>query len=116
MDLARRGDSVPNHVALNHTEKVVLRYRLIPEGGMLTPPAQLPEEIRRDNFGSTYKRLHRKQPSLTIVPGNNAFPIHPTQHRSLTPREAARIQTKRSRGPQPWNDRISETRPSDGSV
>ena len=28
-----------------------------------------------------------------MVPGNNAFPVHPKLHRSLTPREAARIQT-----------------------
>ena len=28
-----------------------------------------------------------------MVPGNNAFPIHPYLDRSLTPREAARIQT-----------------------
>ena len=27
-----------------------------------------------------------------MVPGNNAFPIHPTLPRSLTPREAARLQ------------------------
>lgn len=45
-------------------------------------------EIRRSNFGSTYKRLHRERPSLTIVPGNNALPVHPTLDRSLTPREA----------------------------
>ena len=28
-----------------------------------------------------------------MVPGNDAFPIHPTLDRSLTVREAARIQT-----------------------
>ena len=28
-----------------------------------------------------------------MVPGNNAFPVHPTENRSLTQREAARIQT-----------------------
>ena len=28
-----------------------------------------------------------------MVPGNDAFPIHPTLNRSLTVREAARIQT-----------------------
>ena len=28
-----------------------------------------------------------------MVPGNNAFPVHPYLHRSLTPREAARIQS-----------------------
>jgi DNA (cytosine-5)-methyltransferase 1 len=84
---------VPNHSPLRHSDRVIARYRLIPEGGMLPPIDQLPAEIRRQNFGSTYKRLSRKTPSLTIVPGNNAFPVHPTLHRSLTPREAARIQT-----------------------
>ena len=92
-DLARKGEEVPNHITLSHSERVVMRYKLIPEGGRLPPPDELPAEIRRGNFGNTYKRLHRKQPSLTMVPGNNAFPIHPTLHRSLTPREAARIQT-----------------------
>ena len=92
-DLTRRGPRVPNHVALNHSEKVISRYRLIPEGGMLPPPDLLPKAIRRSNFGSTYKRLHRRRPSLTIVPGNNAFPVHPVLDRSLTPREAARLQS-----------------------
>ena len=92
-DLAKKGSEVPNHIALVHSEKVVARYKLIPEGGRLPPPEELPPEIRRGNFGNTYKRLHRKKPALTMVPGNNAFPVHPTLHRSLTPREAARIQT-----------------------
>lgn len=93
MDLAGKEDDVANHGALKHSDKVTARYKLIPEGGMLPPPDQLPPEIRRQNFGSTYKRLHRDAPSLTIVPGNNAFPVHPTLDRSLTPREAARLQT-----------------------
>lgn len=93
-DLAGLGpDEAPNHVPLRHTEKVIGRYRLIPEGGMLPPPDEIPAELRRQNFGSTYKRLHRDRPALTIVPGNNALPVHPVLDRSLTPREAARIQT-----------------------
>lgn len=92
-DLANKGTEVPNHIVLFHSETVVARYRFIPEGGMLPPPDQLPKDIRRQNFGSTYKRLHRDFPSLTIVPGNNALPVHPTLDRSLTPREAARLQT-----------------------
>ena len=92
-DLVRKGPEVPNHIPLEHSERVIARYQLIPEGGRLPPPEELPIEIRRSNFGNTYKRLHRKKPSLTMVPGNNAFPVHPTLHRSLTPREAARIQT-----------------------
>lgn len=93
MDIADVGaSSLPNHIALRHSEKVLQRYRLIPEGGRMPPPQELPPEIRRRNFGNTYKRLHRQRPSLTLVPGNNAFPIHPTEDRSLTPREAARLQ------------------------
>ena len=92
-DLAQNSKPVSNHSVLSHSERVVARYKLIPEGGRLPPPHELPEEIRRNNFGNTYKRLHRHQPSLTMVPGNNAFPIHPVLHRSLTPREAARLQS-----------------------
>ena len=93
MDLAGKENNFPNHIPLNHSAKVIRRYEFIPEGGRLPPSNQLPEDIRRNNFGNTYKRLHRKKPALTMVPGNNAFPIHPTLNRSLTPREAARIQT-----------------------
>ncbi|MFL2569985.1 MAG: DNA cytosine methyltransferase [Flavobacteriales bacterium] len=92
-DLINENDSFPNHIPLNHKEIVLARYKLIPEGGKLPPPEQLPPKIRRKNFGNTYCRLHREKISTTMVPGNNAFPVHPTLDRSLTPREAARIQT-----------------------
>lgn len=92
-DLVDKGEEVPNHIALNHSEKVVRRYELIPEGGKLPKPENLPEDIRRKNFGNTYTRLSRSELSSTIVPGNNALPVHPILNRSLTPREAARIQT-----------------------
>lgn len=81
-----------NHVALKHGEINVKRYSLIPEGGRL-PEDQLPPELYRKNFGNTFKRLHRDKPSLTMVPGHNAFPIHPWLNRSLTVREAARLQS-----------------------
>lgn len=85
-------DEKINHVALKHGEKQIKRYALIPEGGRL-PEDKLPPELYRKNFGNTFKRLHRDKPSLTMVPGHNAFPIHPWLNRSLTVREAARIQT-----------------------
>lgn len=85
--------SAANHTPLRHGEKVIARYKLIPEGGRMPPPQDLPPDIRRRNFGNTYKRLSWSKPSLTLVPGNNAFPVHPEEHRSLTPREAARLQT-----------------------
>jgi DNA (cytosine-5)-methyltransferase 1 len=40
-----------------------------------------------------FKRLDRNKPSNTLVPGHNAFPIHPWLDRALTVREAARLQT-----------------------
>lgn len=81
-----------NHVALKHGEINIRRYSLIPEGGRL-PEDKLPPELYRKNFGNTFKRLHRDKPSLTMVPGHNAFPIHPWLNRSLTVREAARLQS-----------------------
>ena len=92
MDLKDK-DNFPNHIKLKHSDIVIQRYKLIPEGGKLPPPEQLPKEIRRKNFGNTYNRLDRYKNAPTMVPGNNSFPIHPTLHRSLTPREAARIQS-----------------------
>lgn len=92
-DLVDKGEEMPNHIALLHSDKVIRRYKLIPEGGKLPKPEELPEDIRRKGFGTTYVRLHRDKLSPTIVPGNNALPVHPILDRSLTPREAARIQT-----------------------
>jgi len=91
-DLAGMENKLENHVPLNHGDINIQRYKYIPEGGRL-PEKELPKNLFRKNFGNTFKRLHRYKPSLTIVPGHNAFPIHPWLHRSLTVREAARIQT-----------------------
>ncbi len=91
-DLADENVVANNHSALNHGEINIRRYALIPEGGRM-PEDKLPPELYRKNFGNTFKRLDRNQPSLTMVPGHNAFPIHPWLNRSLTVREAARIQT-----------------------
>ena len=60
MDLVGKSDDFPNHISLNHGDKVLERYRLIPEGSGLPSPEDLPLEIRRKNFGNTYTRLHRK--------------------------------------------------------
>ena len=92
MDIAKKTGKIPNHEPLNHGWKNIERYKLIPEGERM-PEDKLPQEIYRKNFGNTFKRLDREKPSLTMVPGHSAFPIHPTENRSLTVREAARLQT-----------------------
>jgi DNA (cytosine-5)-methyltransferase 1 len=87
------------HVPMNHKPLQVERYKRIPEGGRLDI-ASLPGELRKGyrtdevkNFSHVFKRLDRRKPSNTLVPGHNAFPIHPWLDRALTVREAARLQT-----------------------
>ena len=103
MDLVGQENQFPNHVPMNHNDIVKKRISLIKEGEGI-PDAGLPEDVaqgsRSDytdntikNFSHVYRRLSRTKPATTMVPGHNAFPLHPTEDRSLTVREAARIQT-----------------------
>jgi len=102
-DLVGKENEVPNHVPMKHNKTVAARIACIKEGEGI-PKEGLPEEVaygsRSDyvnneikNFSHVYKRLSRFRPATTMVPGHNAFPLHPTEDRSLTVREAARIQT-----------------------
>jgi len=87
------------HVPMNHKPLLVERYKYIEEGSKLDVsklPKALKSGYRTDevkNYSHVFKRLHRNRPATTMVPGHNAFPIHPFLNRSLTVREAARIQT-----------------------
>lgn len=104
MDLVELSeDEIPNHVPLKHKEIVSERMSYVKEGSKLNIedlPPRLLKATRVDsktgkvkNYSHIYKRLHRDLPANTLVPGHNAFPIHPTLNRTLTVREAARIQT-----------------------
>ncbi len=103
MDLVGKENEVPNHVPLQHKPIVAARYGYVKEGCKLDLndlPPELAVATRKDsktgkvsNYSHVFKRLDRKKPSTTMVPGHNAFPIHPTLNRTLTAREAARIQT-----------------------
>lgn len=103
MDLMGKENQVPNHVPLEHKPIVAARYGYVKEGCKLNVedlPPELAVATRRDsktgkvaNYSHVYKRLDRNKPSTTMVPGHNAFPIHPELNRTLTAREAARIQT-----------------------
>lgn len=103
MDLVGLEGIVPNHIALSHKPVVSERYSYVKEGEKLhieDLPPELAQATRKDsktgtvsNYSHVFKRLSRNKPSTTMVPGHNAFPIHPTLNRTLTPREAARIQT-----------------------
>lgn len=101
MDLVKK-KNIQNHVPMKHNDIVRKRISFINEGGGITKniPKKFLQGSRSDyrknklkNFSHVYKRLHRKLPSGTMVPGHNAFPLHPTLDRALTVREAARLQT-----------------------
>src|SRR5712692_899450 len=71
-------------------------FRLLPEGGKYR---DLPQHLRRyrsDIFKDKYNRLVRSGLSRTItahIARDGYWYIHPVQHRTLSVREAARIQT-----------------------
>jgi DNA (cytosine-5)-methyltransferase 1 len=92
-------DAEFSHMPMAHKRLVVERYKLIPPGGKL-PEGDLPPHLRSGyrttnvkNYSHVFRRLSLDQPATTMVPGHNAFPVHPVLHRTLTVREAARIQT-----------------------
>lgn len=102
-DLIGKENLIDNHIPMKHNSIVEARISCIKEGEGI-PKDGLPDEVARGsrsdykdnqlkNFSHVYKRLSRFRPATTMVPGHNAFPLHPTQNRSLTVREAARIQT-----------------------
>lgn len=72
-----------NHILRAHSERVVSRYSLVPPGG-------------RDKKDHT-DRIHPDRPSGTVLVGSGAGGgrpfIHPYEHRHITVREAARLQS-----------------------
>ena len=77
-----------NHVSWAHSKAQLRRMARIREGGQ--------PRVSRDYYSQSYGRLHRKGLAKTIT---TAFPNagsgrywHPTENRSLTLREAARLQ------------------------
>lgn len=82
-----------NHAKSNHSEKVVERMHKIGNGQNYT---NLDEKINSVHSGS-YGRLSWNEPSATITtrfdtPAGGRF-IHPEEDRTISPREAARLQS-----------------------
>lgn len=84
-----------NHVATKHSKVAIYRLSLIPpEKGKEFLPK---EHLTKSTFGGTWGRLEKNKPSPTIVTRfdtpSNGRNNHPFLNRSITPREAARIQS-----------------------
>jgi DNA (cytosine-5)-methyltransferase 1 len=74
---------LPNHILREHCERVRVRYSQVEPGG-------------RDRKDHT-DRVHLERPSGTVLVGSGAGGgrpfIHPIEHRHITVREAARLQS-----------------------
>lgn len=84
-----------NHKASNHSEIAIHKLNLIPpEKGKEYLPKEL---LGKQKFNSTWGRLKWDKPSPTIDTrfdaASNGTNNHPFLNRSITPREAARIQS-----------------------
>lgn len=91
--LACDADEVQNHTKSNHSPTAVARMKQIKNGENYTA---LDEDIKSVHSGS-YGRLCWEEQAPTITtrfdtPAGGRF-IHPEENRTLTPREAARIQS-----------------------
>lgn len=91
--LSSKSDVITNHVKTKHSEKAISRIKQVKAGENYEV---LDEKINSVHSGA-YGRLSWDSPSQTITtrfdtPAGGRF-IHPEENRTLTPREAARLQS-----------------------
>lgn len=91
--MRKNSNKLFNHVATNHSELALNRLKKIPpEKGK-----EFLKEKITSTFGQTWGRLEKVKQSPTIVTRfdtpSNGKNSHPFLHRTITPREAARIQS-----------------------
>ncbi|MGZ9431731.1 DNA (cytosine-5-)-methyltransferase [Mycoplasma sp. CB776] len=90
-----RGDKLFNHQATNHSQIALEKLKMIPAEGNKN---HLPKELwGKQRFNTTWSRLKWNEFSPTIdtrfdTPSNGKN-SHPVLNRSITPREAARLQS-----------------------
>lgn len=89
-------DTVMNHMCRSHNDKDLHIFSIMPQGGIYK---NIPDELKRyseRSFEDKYKRLDWDKPSWTLTAHMQkdclAY-IHPTQTRSISVREAARLQS-----------------------
>lgn len=95
-----RAKKLSNHVARPHSDRDLRDFLKLEEGESSAVAMRRGVEFEHDydktTFKDRYTRQHRNHPCSTIVAHlakDGLMFIHPTQNRSLTPREAARVQT-----------------------
>lgn len=93
-----RGDlsACDGHIVSNNAPHIVERYPHIPSGGNwrnIPPELMASYKDRTRCHSGIYYRLSNDRPSIVLGNFRKNMLIHPTQHRGLSVREAARIQS-----------------------
>ncbi len=100
--LMRAGSSgVCNHIAMKHTARIVERLKHIPPGKSLKDAPGEHGQRRRnssdidatDRYKMNCSRLAAELPALCVPANFQTIHVHPQQHRMLTAREGARLQS-----------------------
>jgi len=76
---------IKNHQQTAHSPTTIEKIQVVPIGSKLSK--------QRKTFGSTYRRLDPDKPSPTVTRSGYRDFIHPYEHRMLTVRELACLQT-----------------------
>ena len=99
--LRNSSERLYNHVAMQHSKRLVERFKHI-KWGESSSDVPLEHSARKRNgngdlsgkiYDQNNRRLHPQKPSHTIAASFYANFVHPYQHRNLTAREGARIQS-----------------------
>ena len=91
-----RRDGCWNHVVTQNAQFIIKRYRCVPQGGnWMDIPANLMSNYydRTRCHTGLYHRLRTDMPSVVIGNYRKNMLIHPCEHRGLSVREAARLQS-----------------------
>jgi len=96
-----RALTLTGHIARPHSERDLRDFARLREGensatAMRERGVEFEFPYDKSTFKDRYTRQHREKPCSTIVAHlskDGLMFIHPTQNRSLTPREAARVQS-----------------------
>jgi DNA-cytosine methyltransferase len=98
LQLMRQGappNIIGDHVTSRHADYVIERYRQIPPGGNwenIVDTLTNYTDVGRTH-SNIYRRLTWEEPSITIGHYRKSMLVHPSQHRGLSLREAARLQS-----------------------
>ncbi|VXD12748.1 DNA cytosine methyltransferase [Planktothrix paucivesiculata] len=101
VSMRKNSQTLYNHVAMDHSQRLVERFKQIKWGESSADVSKEYGARRRSGngelSGKSYdqnnRRLYPYKPSHTITASFYANFIHPFQHRNLTAREGARIQS-----------------------